>query len=221
MLELRDISKKFSKLSKEIEVLNGVKLSLDQGEFVAVQGPSGCGKTTLLLIAGGLLNPDRGTIFLDGEDIYLKNSDQRASLRAHNFGFVFQQYHLIPYLTILENILLPSLALSKHNITTRAFELMEKFGLTERTNHIPGELSAGEKQRTSLARAMLCNPRILFADEITGNLDDDNSGIVINVLREFAKEGGSVLFVTHDHDMARSADRVMHLVNGKLKWDNV
>lgn len=217
MLELQGISKQYRKDNKNIDVLRLVNLHVEHGEFIAVQGASGCGKTTLLLIAGGLLNPNEGRIIFNHEDVYEKRTEERAALRAQNFGFVFQQYHLIPYLTVLENVLLPEIAISFNNSGSRAMELIEKFGLLNRKSHRPGELSAGEKQRTALARAMLHSPKILFADEITGNLDEENSSIVINALKDFTHGSRAVLFVTHDVNTAKSADRMVNLKNGQLK----
>jgi len=217
MLELNNISKRFDKGDDQIEVLNGVNLKASSGEFIAVQGASGSGKTTLLLIAGGLLHPNNGNLLFNKEDIYLMNSADLAKFRALHFGFVFQQYHLVPYLSTLENILLPGLALRLENDHQRAIDLIDMFGLSHRKHHMPGELSVGEKQRTSLARALLHSPKILFADEITGNLDEDNSDIVIQALKTYTDGGGTVLFVTHDKIRAASADRIVKIENCKLR----
>jgi len=216
MLDLTNITKRFFKGNDQIEVLAGVNLRVEAGEFIAVQGASGSGKTTLLLIAGGLLHPSNGQVYSNKENLYIKSSEKRATFRAMNFGFVFQQYHLVSYLTILENVLIPALALKSENDRQKAHALIDEFGLSHRINHLPGELSAGEKQRTSLARALLHSPKVLFADEITGNLDEENSIIVINALRKFSDEGGSVLFVTHDILRAKMADRIVKIEKSKL-----
>ncbi len=216
MLELTHITKRFRKDDASIDVLKGVNLRVDSGEFIAVQGASGSGKTTLLLIAGGLLHPSEGAVCSNKENLYLKNSEERARFRALNFGFVFQQFHLVPYLTTLENVLLPALALKSENDTQKALNLIEAFGLSNRKNHRPGEMSAGEKQRTALARALLHTPKVVFADEITGNLDEENSSIVIKALRNFTNDGGSVLFVTHDITRAKMADRIVKIEDFKL-----
>jgi ABC-type lipoprotein export system ATPase subunit len=216
MLELEQIDKRFFKDNDQIEVLRNVNLKVTPGEFIAVQGVSGSGKTTLLLIAGGLLHPDKGSVLSNNESLYEKTSEERAKFRAINFGFVFQQYHLVSYLTILENVLLPALALKSENDYQRAKHLIKEFGLSHRINHLPAELSAGEKQRTSLARALLHAPKVLFADEITGNLDEENSSIVMNALRKFSDEGGSVLFVTHDKVRAKMADRIVKIEKYRL-----
>lgn len=218
MLGLTDVTKIYPRQHGIVRPLDGITLSVESGEFVAVQGPSGSGKTTLLLTAGGLLRPDEGRVFLDEQNLYEMNPDERARFRAKNIGFVFQQYHLIPYLTVLENVMTPNLAQLSSNSRGRANKLIEHFGLTERSGHTPGELSAGEKQRTALARALFHQPKILFADEITGNLDQQNAHIVLNYLKEFAQSGGAVLLVTHDVQVAQSAQKKWSLVNGQLSF---
>jgi putative ABC transport system ATP-binding protein len=211
LLLLDNVSKSYSKNGTTIQALDRTKLSVDKGEFVAVKGASGSGKTTLLLIAGGLLHPDEGTVFINGENLYEKNADERSLFRSQNIGFVFQQYHLVPYLTVFENILAPSIANPGRNIRDRARFLLEHFGMGHRKDHTPGELSAGEKQRTALARALLFEPKLLLADEITGNLDARNAHIVMEYLNEFSSGGGSVLLVTHDTEAAKNANRWIEL----------
>jgi len=152
---------------------------------------------------------------IDGIDLYDLSVESLADFRREYIGFVFQQYHLIPYLTVLENILAPEAAQAKGNNQRRGRELAEQFGLAHRLEHTPGELSAGEKQRTALARALLFEPKVILADEITGNLDDENAQIVLGYLREYVRAGGSVLLVTHDREIAGQADRVHHLAQGK------
>jgi len=211
VLHLDNVSKSYSKNGKVINALVKTELFVKEGEFVAVKGPSGGGKTTLLLIAGGLLHPDEGRVIISGQDLYKKNADQRSRFRSQNIGFVFQQYHLIPYLNVFENILAPAIANPSPNLKDRALFLLHHFGMQHRKEHTPGELSAGEKQRTALARALLFHPKLLLADEITGNLDARNAGIVIDYLKEFASKGGSVLLVTHDMEAAQQADRWIEL----------
>lgn len=212
LLELTGISKTYrTGRTGEVRALDGISLSLAPGEFTAVQGPSGCGKTTLLLIAGGLLAPTQGRVLLDGEDPYALSADQRAAFRARWLGFVFQQFHLIPYLSVLDNVLAPALAAGIPDGRERAEELVAHFGLHSRRLHVPGELSTGERQRTALARALLNRPKLLLADEPTGNLDRENAGIVLRHLVEFARSGGAVLLVSHDEESVRHADRVVRL----------
>ena len=216
MLEIQHIHKQYRKNGKVIHALDDLSLKVQPKEFVIVRGPSGCGKTTLLLIAGGLLVPDQGQVLLEENDLYRLSIEQRARMRATTIGFVFQQFHLIPYLTVLENILAPSLAVSSAGIRSRAEELIAHFNLTERAGHIPAELSTGERQRTALARALLNRPRLLLADEPTGNLDPENASIVMDYIGEFARSGGAVLLVTHDEVVEKNQERVIRLVAGKV-----
>ncbi len=213
MFELKQIEKTYVKEGKTIQALKRMDLAVGKGEFVAVQGASGSGKTTLLLIAGGLLHPDGGHVCMDGHDLYALKTNARTDFRSQYIGFVFQQYHLIPYLSVLENILMPGIVHGRHEHRDRGIELMKQFGLQHRENHLPAELSAGEKQRTALARALFSRPQILLADEITGNLDHQNAQIVIGCLKEHARQGGTVLLVTHDQEVAAQADRMEHLLN--------
>ena len=208
MLRLEGVVKTYPKGSRRITALAPVDLTVRAGEFVAVQGPSGSGKTTCLLISGGLLHPDTGKASIEGSDLYAMTRNQLAAFRSQKIGFVFQQYHLIPYLSVLENILAPEAARGRTGGEGRARELAGQFGLGHRLDHAPAELSSGEKQRTALARALLFQPKVLLADEITGNLDHENALVVLRCLREYADGGGSVLLVTHDRDIARQADRV-------------
>jgi ABC-type lipoprotein export system ATPase subunit len=207
MLEIRNLCKSFAKDNVRLNLLENVTLTISKGEYVAVQGPSGCGKTTLLLMAGGLLRPDKGQVLINNQNIYELNADERAIFRGQNIGFVFQQYHLIPYLTVLENVLTPALARNEIESTNRGSALLEQFGLSHRLNHLPAELSAGEKQRVALARALLFQPAVLLADEITGNLDDKNANLVLDYLKDYAQNGGAVLLVTHSQQAAMQADR--------------
>ena len=217
MLELKDICKTYTKNNSEVKALDHLSISVKPGEFVTVTGPSGCGKTTLLLTAGGLLKPTMGEALIDGKSLYTQNQDSLARFRAQNIGFVFQQYHLIPYLTVLENIQIPDLAHPTPNSKEAALKLIKYLGLDHRINHKTSELSAGEKQRTALARALLYNPKILLADEITGNLDQKNAENVLSYLKDFASNGGTVLMVTHDSRAADAADRSIKLHQGKLE----
>jgi putative ABC transport system ATP-binding protein len=217
MLQASDLSKDYHRAdSSRVRALDRVSLTVQPGEFIAVQGPSGCGKTTLLLAAGGLLLPTGGKVEFDGGDIYSMPPDARADLRARDIGFVFQQFYLISYLNILDNILTPSLSLPSPQAVDRAHELIDQFKLTERITHFPAELSTGERQRVGLARALLNRPRLLLADEPTGNLDSDNSDTVLGCLAKFAASGGAVLMVTHSDNAAGYAHRTVSLQAGKL-----
>jgi ABC-type lipoprotein export system ATPase subunit len=211
MLEIDNLSKSYRKGAETIDAVRNLSLAVNTGEFVAVHGPSGCGKTTLLLIAGGLLHPDSGSVQVQGQDLYHLPTEARAAFRAAHIGFVFQQFHLIPYLSVLDNVLAPSLASPIADAKQRASGLLERFGLEHRLRHRPAELSTGERQRTALARALLNQPKLLLADEPTGNLDEENGKIVLGHLADFAKEGGAVLLVTHDHRAAQFAQRMFPL----------
>jgi ABC-type lipoprotein export system ATPase subunit len=211
MLIIEKISKTFKHGNRNIPLFKGFSLNMQGGDFLALCGPSGCGKTTLMLMAGGLLAPDNGKVFLHGRDIYSLSADARAEFRAQNLGFVFQQFHLLQYLNIMDNILLPELASSKSDTTAKAKQLVLDLGLSDRATHRPSELSIGERQRTALARALVNSPSLILADEPTGNLDQKNADIVISMLRKFADNGNCVMMVTHSKDAAAQADRIIEL----------
>ncbi|HNR34942.1 MAG TPA: ABC transporter ATP-binding protein [Candidatus Hydrogenedentes bacterium] len=214
MIQIDRVSKMYAGRGDAVTALDGVSLQAHAGEFVAVQGPSGCGKTTLLLVAGGLLAPTSGKVVVNGREPYALSPEDRARFRAATIGFVFQQFHLVPYLSVEDNILIPSMAASSGDARARARALMDRFQLSRRARHVPAELSTGERQRVALARALLNHPKALLADEPTGNLDEENAGIVLAHLTEFAREGGTVLLVTHDARAARHACRTIHLRSG-------
>ncbi len=218
LLEIDNLTKTYQSGSATVRAIDGVTLHVDAGQFVAVQGPSGCGKTTLLLVAGGLLAPDAGTVRIAGENPYDLPPDRRAKFRARRVGFVFQQFHLVPYLSVLDNVLAPSLAADpkETDLRERAATLIAKFGLAHRQHHVPGQLSTGERQRTALAAALLNGPSVLLADEPTGNLDQENADIVLGHLAAFAEQGGAVLMVTHDKEAAGRANRIETIRDGKL-----
>lgn len=216
MLDIRNLSKTYAGPDKVVRALADVTIEVPVGEFVAVQGPSGSGKSTLLLAAGGLQGPESGSVAIDGQNVYALSPADRARFRAVHIGFVFQQFHLVPYLSVLDNVLTPSLATGVPDAHQRAGALIEEFGLTARIAHVPAELSVGERQRTALARALLNRPKVLLADEPTGNLDTDNANVVLEHLAAFARNGGAVLLVTHDARAAEYAQRAVHLKNGTI-----
>jgi ABC-type lipoprotein export system ATPase subunit len=209
---LQQVSKVFAGADGPVTALNGFCLDLAPGEFVAVRGPSGCGKTTMLLIAGGLLRPTRGNVSLLGKDIYELDANARSVFRGRHIGFVFQEFHLLPYLTVRDNVMMPSLAIDVPDAPARAGRLLDQFGLADRAGHKPDALSTGERQRVALARALLPAPRLLLADEPTGNLDASNAGIVEDALVAYARNGGGVLLVTHDDRVASAATRTVELL---------
>jgi ABC-type lipoprotein export system ATPase subunit len=215
-LELENVTKQFPGVQGPVRALQDVNLRLDPGDFVSVWGPSGSGKSTLLLVAGGLLHPTAGVVRIDAVEPYAVSADARARLRCRSIGFVFQQFHLVGYLTVRENILSASLGMGSSPDERRCDELIDLLGLSERSDHRPGKLSVGEKQRTALARALLNRPRLLLADEPTGNLDSENALRVLETLRAFAGDGGAVLLVTHDPRAAEYAHVRKELVGGRI-----
>lgn len=220
MIRIQDVRKIYQTEQEPVRALDGVTLELQEGEFTAVQGPSGCGKTTLLLTVGGLLRPDEGLVSVDSQRIYELPTERRAAFRATTVGFVFQQFHLIPYLSVVDNVLSPTLALPKTDARKRAMDLLDRFNMSHRASHTPGELSTGERQRVALARAMLQEPAVILADEPTGNLDEDNAAAVLGSLADFTENGGTVLLVTHDRTVASEAEKILHLREGKLLDDS-
>ena len=215
MLEVREMGKSYRSPRGIVRALDGVSLKVGVGELAVVHGPSGCGKTTLLLGAGALLAPDDGRVFVDGRDPYRMSVEERARLRATTIGFVFQQFHLIPYLTVLGNVLAASLPSPFRGARERAEELLDRFGISSRAEHVPAELSTGERQRTALARALLNKPRLLLADEPTGNLDPDNAAALLAYIADFAHTGGTALVVTHSDAAKAHADQIMEMSEGR------
>ncbi len=217
MLEILKASKTWPGPAGPVRALVEAELKAEKGDFLLVRGPSGSGKTTLLLLAGGLLAPTAGEIRWNGTNPYALPPGERAALRARTVGFVFQQFHLVPYLTVRENVLAPSLAAPVPEAEKRAGELLERFGLAGRADHKPGELSTGEKQRTALARALLLGPPLLLADEPTGNLDPGSSQGILRAFEEYTRSGGTILLVTHDPALAPRKGREFLLEEGRLR----
>lgn len=200
----------------EVKALENVSFSVMRGEFVVIRGPSGSGKTTLLFCAGGMLNPTDGKVLADGQDIYAMNRQIRARFRSEHIGFVFQLFYLVPYLNVIENVLLPSVIGSRQYQRKDAEKILGILNLTERMYHRPFELSAGEKQRAAMARALLKHPSIILADEPTGNLDPENSEELIRHLDTFRHSGGTVVVVTHGNEFDQHADQIYHLNKGQI-----
>jgi putative ABC transport system ATP-binding protein len=217
MIRLKNVTKCFSGPHGKVTALDNVSLAVPPGEMLVINGPSGCGKSTLLLTAAGMLRPDQGDVaFMEKQHPYELPPEQRSRLRAGLIGFVFQQFHLIPYLSVSENIQTPSLSLPVDGDAARAEELIRRFGLQDRADHIPSQLSTGERQRTALARALYNQPKIILADEPTGNLDDENAETVLQHLRSYVATGGSVLLVTHNAKAAEYATRTVRMKAGQL-----
>ena len=202
-------------------MLRDVNFSIEQGELVAIVGPSGSGKTTLLGLLAGLDTPTRGSVILDDVDLGTLDEDGRARLRGEKVGFVFQSFQLIPTLTALENVQVPLELRGDADGSDRAAELLRRVGLGDRTHHFPTQLSGGEQQRVAIARAFVNAPRILFADEPTGNLDSDTGHHIVELLESLNRESGStVVLVTHDLELARRAHRLIRLSDGQVVSDS-
>ena len=216
MISCKDLSKIYRTSQGEIRSLNGLNLEIQRGDFVCVRGPSGCGKTTLLLTLGGMLRPTQGCVRIADDEIYALSSRQRARFRAAKIGFVFQMFHLVPYLSVLDNVLLAANGKGLVDSQKRATGLLEQLGLTLRRHHTPAELSAGERQRTALARALLNQPELILADEPTGNLDSDNAKEVFHHLKVFQQSGGTVVVVTHGATAEDFASRILEMRAGKI-----
>ena len=219
IVELENLEKSYRLGKVTVNALRGVTLKLMQGEFLAIMGPSGSGKTTLLNIVGTLDKPSSGRALVDGEDITRMTDGQLTRLRRHKIGFVFQFHNLIPVLTALENVELPLITSGvKRKVSrARAMELLIQVGLRERTDHLPDELSGGEQQRIAIARALANHPRIVLADEPTGDLDTQTGSEVVQLMHSMAKqEGSSVVVVTHDPVVADRADRLIEMRDGRI-----
>jgi lipoprotein-releasing system ATP-binding protein len=228
MLTAHNLQKTYRRHAVQVRVLNGLDLEVRTGEFLSIVGASGSGKSTLLHLLGTLDAPDAGHIALDGKRIDNLPASARDKLRNLTFGYIFQFYHLLPELSMLDNVLMP--AYIGHSIASwwqtrrqwrkRAEELLKKVGLGHRVRHRPRELSGGEMQRTAIARALLMNPRILLADEPTGNLDAESGGEIVRLLRDINHQYGvTIVMVTHNLDIASSTDRVVRMVNGVVTED--
>ena len=210
MLKITNISKSFLRKNAPIRAVQDFSLTIRPGEIATVQGPSGCGKTTLLLVAAGLLHPDSGSVQVEDVSLYSLGREERATFRSEQIGVVFQQFHLMPYLSVMDNILVPAWV-AKKAANDKARALIEEFGLTDRISHKPAELSVGERQRTAVARALMMNPSLILADEPTANLDQANAAIVLKALRRFAQSGKTVLMVSHDPRVTDFSDHTVNL----------
>ena len=219
MIRCDEVTKIFRKNGSEVTSLDRFTADIGAGEFVAVRGPSGSGKTTLLLTLGGMQRPSAGLVLFSGRDLYGLSPADRARLRSAEIGFVFQMFYLVPYLDLMGNVLLASPGKPGPAVRQRAGELLDKLGLAERVSHRPGELSTGERQRLAVARALLNRPKLILADEPTGNLDPENAAEVVRHLAEFHQAGGTVVLVTHGTAADTHADRFLRLKQGRLVAD--
>ncbi|WP_425236388.1 ABC transporter ATP-binding protein [Ulvibacterium sp.] len=217
ILNVSHLGKTYTSGSKELTVLDDISFAINEGDTFAIVGPSGSGKTTLLGLCAGLDKPGTGSIELCGTELQSLSEDERALLRNQKVGFIFQDFQLLPTLTALENVSVPLELQGAKNASIVARELLEKVGLADRVNHYPSQLSGGEQQRVALARAFSNSPSILFADEPTGNLDEETGEKVVELLFELNKEAGTTLvIVTHDLDLARKTQHILRLKGGRI-----
>ncbi len=224
VIEARNLHKTFHMGQSSLEILKGADLEVRQGEFVAIEGRSGSGKSTMLHLVGLLDVPDQGSINVNGRDVAALGNTERCQIRNREIGFVFQFYHLLPELNVLQNTMLAALVersalgfkSNKSTLRSRAESLMEMMGMSARLKHRPNQLSGGERQRVAIARALMNEPKILLADEPTGNLDFETGQQIMSVLNGLHSKGQTIVMVTHDRTLARQADRVLVLREGKL-----
>ncbi|XAK48546.1 ABC transporter ATP-binding protein [Campylobacter coli] len=212
LIRIKNLSKEFGK----VKALDNINLNIYKGEWLAIMGPSGSGKSTLLNILSLMDNPSSGKYILDNEDLEQINEERKITLRREKIGLIFQQFHLIPYLSALENVMLSQYYHSSID-EEDAKAVLEKVGLSHRLSHLPSQLSGGEQQRVCIARALINNPEILLADEPTGNLDEANEKIVLETLQKLKNEGKTIVLITHNPELAKFADRTLVLQHGILK----
>ena len=212
LLELKDISKIYS--GGTVKALNHVSLSVNEGEWVAIMGPSGSGKSTMMNIIGCMDKPSMGQVILDGKDIAQESGKSLTQIRRDKIGLIFQQFHLVNYLTALENVMVAQYYHSMPD-EKEALEALERVGLAERAKHLPSQLSGGEQQRVCIARALINHPQLILADEPTGNLDEGNENMVIDIFKKLHAEGRTIIVVTHAPEVAAFAERTIVLEHGK------
>jgi len=222
IIELKDVSKLYGFGDATTLALDGVSLSIDEGEFVAIMGPSGCGKSTLMNMIGLLDRPTHGDFLLGGRKVSRLKPNRAAKIRRDTIGFIFQSFNLLPRLTALENVALPLTYRTNMSQTKRlkmASSILERVGMQEREYFLPGQLSGGQIQSVAIARALVNNPRLIIADEPTGNLDSNGSRLVMELLSEIHKMGNTILFVTHNPELTRYANRVIYMHDGQIIQD--
>ncbi len=223
MIKIENLQKVYTTDEVETTALNNINVEIKDGEFVAIMGPSGCGKSTLLNIIGLLDNPSGGKYFFDGKEVSKFRERQRTSLRKGNIGFVFQSFNLIDELTVFENVELPLLYLKVPSADRkrRVEEVLERMNIMHRRNHFPQQLSGGQQQRVAIARAIVAKPKVILADEPTGNLDSANGEEVMKLLAELNEEGTTIIMVTHSPYDANYAHRIINLFDGKVVTENI
>lgn len=222
MIELNKLSKTYRSNSVETVALNNVSIAIQQGEFVSIMGPSGCGKSTLLNLMGMLDNPTDGSYTFNGTNVFSLKEADRVALRKENIGFVFQSFNLIDELTVAENVELPLVYLKRPSSERKKLvaEMLERMGMMHRAQHFPGELSGGQQQRVAVARAVISNPKVILADEPTGNLDSVHGNEVMELLSELNNQGTTIVMVTHSSHDASYSKRVIRLMDGEVISEN-
>ena len=223
MIEIHDLTKAYRTSDVETTALNHINLEVSDGEFIAIMGPSGCGKSTLLYILGMLDTPDSGRYGFLGEDIAGYSEGQLASIRKHNIGFIFQSFNLVDELTVAENVTLPLLyqKVAPGDRKERVQKVLERVGIAHRADHRPQQLSGGQQQRVAVARAVVTDPKLILADEPTGNLDTTNGEEVLELLSQLNGEGTTIIMVTHDQSHADHAGRVVNMLDGRVLSENI
>ena len=223
MIELRDIRKTYRMGEMDISALDGISLRVVQGELIAIMGPSGSGKSTLMNVLGCLDRPSGGSYSFESREISAMSDDELAHVRNAKIGFVFQSFNLLPRFTALKNVEMPLIysGVPARSRTERAMPVLEKVGLQDRMLHKPSELSGGQQQRVAIARALVNNPSLLLADEPTGNLDSRSGAEILNILVELNRQGGTIMIVTHDRDIAAMCKRIINLKDGQIVSDEV
>jgi len=216
MLEIKNVSKVYGEGTTKVVALNNVSLRLNKGDFIAIMGPSGSGKSTFLNIIGGLERLSSGEVFLDGERIDNLDENALVDIRRGRIAYVFQQYHLLAFLTALENVLLPLIFGGTSGDNRKAFDILRRVGLEKRAGHRPSQLSGGEQQRVAIARALVHSPSLILADEPTGNMDQKTGKEILGLFEQLNKEGHSLIMVTHDPEIAKYANETIVLQDGQI-----
>lgn len=221
LIEFKDVYKIYQMGDSEVRAVDGISMTVNKGEFLAIVGQSGSGKSTCMNIIGCLDVPTSGSYFLDGKDVSHMTDDEQAEIRNKKLGFIFQQYNLIPKLNVRQNVELPLLyaGLSEKEQQERAMEALERVELSDKAKNMPSQLSGGQQQRVSIARALAGNPSIILADEPTGALDSRTGKEVLNFLKKLHKEGNTIVLITHDNNIAAQAERVIRVHDGKVVYD--